>query len=146
MMRWSCELENHVMRNALVNVDFRRHTDAMSFGQQSGPPASQKQTAYLLSLLEAEGYDFATARHRYGFTQRQARGKFTVSEASDLIDRLVNQAEAGDTGAEIVFDDPKAIKAQQRIAAERATVLRGIQAEVLADELERRGWVVIPPV
>ena len=146
MMRWSCELERQLMRSTLAKPDPGRHTDAMSFGQQSGPPASQKQTAYLLSLLEAEGYDFATARHRYGFTQRQARGKFTVSEASEMIDRLVAQAEAGDTGEEIVFDDPKAIKAQQRIDAERATLLRGIQAEVLADELERRGWVVIPPV
>jgi len=140
MMRWSCELEQRLAKH-----NFGRHTGAMSFGQQSGPPASQKQTAYLLSLLEADGYDFATARHRYGLSQRQARGKFTVGEAAELIDRLVAQAEAGDTGAEIVFDDPKAIKAQQRIDTERAALLRGIQAEVLADELERRGWVVIPP-
>lgn len=140
MMRWTCELERR-----LVNADFGRHTDAMSFGQQSGPPASQKQVAYLLALLEADGYDFATARHRYGLTQRQARGKFSVGEAAELIDRLLAQAEAGDTGAEIVFDDPRAIKAQQRIDTERATLLRGIQAEVLADELERRGWAVIPP-
>ncbi len=120
-------------------------TDDMSFGQQSGPPASQKQLDYLLSLLEAEGYDFATARHRYGFSQRQARGKFSIGEAKEMIDRLVAQAEAGDTGAEIVFDDPKAIKAQQRIDVERAALLRGIPAEVLADELQRRGWAVIPP-
>ena len=33
----------------------------MSFGQQSGPPASTKQVAYLLSLLNADGFDFATA-------------------------------------------------------------------------------------
>jgi hypothetical protein len=120
-------------------------TDEMSFGQQSGPPASQKQLDYLLSLLEAEGYDFATARHRYGFTQRQARGKFSIGEAKDTIDRLVAQAEEGDPGAEIVFDDPKAIKAQQRIDIERSALLRGIPAEVLADELQRRGWAVIPP-
>ncbi len=120
-------------------------TDEMSFGQQSGPPASQKQLDYLLSLLEAEGYDFATARHRYGFTQRQARGKFSIGEAKEMIDRLVAQAEEGETGAEIVFDDPKAIKAQQRIDIERSALLRGIPAEVLADELQRRGWAVIPP-
>ena len=145
MMRWTCELERQFTSIVLAKPDLGRHTDAMSFGQQSGPPASQKQTAYLLSLLEAEGYDFATARHRYGFTQRQARGKFTVGEAADMIDRLVAQAELGDTGEAIVFDDPKAIKAQQRIDTERATLLRGIPAEVLADELERRGWAVIPP-
>lgn len=120
-------------------------TEEMSFGQQSGPPASQKQLDYLLSLLEAEGYDFATARHRYGFTQRQARGKFSIGEAKEMIDRLVAQAEEGETGAEIVFDDPKAIKAQQRIDVERSALLRGIPAEVLADELQRRGWAVIPP-
>jgi hypothetical protein len=120
-------------------------TDEMSFAQQSGPPASQKQLDYLLSLLEAEGYDFATARHRYGFTQRQARGKFSIGEAKDTIDRLVAQAEECDPGAEIVFDDPKAIKAQQRIDIERSALLRGIPAEVLADELQRRGWAVIPP-
>ena len=120
-------------------------TDEMTFGQQSGPPASQKQLDYLLSLLEAEGYDFATARHRYGFTQRQARGKFSIGEAKDTIDRLVAQAEEGDPGAEIVFDDPKAIKAQQRLDIERSALLRGVPAEVLADELQRRGWAVIPP-
>jgi hypothetical protein len=120
----------------------------MSFGQQSGPPASQKQVAYLLSLLVAEGYDFATGRHHYGLTQRQSNGKFTVGEASEMIDRLVAKAEGTDGGgdtAPTLFDDPKAIKAQQRIDAERSTVLRGIPAEVLADELERRGWAVIPP-
>ena len=120
-------------------------TDEMTFGQQSGPPASQKQLDYLLSLLEAEGYDFATARHRYGFTQRQARGKFSIGEAKDTIDRLVAQAEEGDPGAEIVFDDPKAIKAQQRLDIERSALLRGVPAEVLVDELQRRGWAVIPP-
>jgi hypothetical protein len=119
----------------------------MSFGQQSGPPASQKQTAYLLSLLQAEGYDFATARHRYGLTQRQARGKFTVGEASEMIDRLVAQAEQGIgvDGAPTLFDDAKAVKAQQKLQTEQATLLRGIPAEILADELERRGWAVIPP-
>lgn len=114
----------------------------MSFGQQAGPPASQKQVARLLSLLNADGYDFATGRHHYGLTQRQARGKFTVGEAEELIDRLVAEAN-GDEPAERV--DPVAARAQQRIDSQRAVLLRGIPAEVLADELERRGWAVIPP-
>lgn len=117
----------------------------MSFGQQSGPPASAKQIALILELLNNDGFDFATARHRYGFTQRQAKGKFTGPEAVELIERLTNEAEAAETGASPVFDDPRAVKAQARIDTERASLLRGIPAEVLADELERRGWAVIPP-
>ncbi|MCU1392595.1 MAG: hypothetical protein JWM34_1023 [Ilumatobacteraceae bacterium] len=116
----------------------------MSFGQQSGPPASTKQIAYLLSLIEAEGYDFATGRHHYGFNQRQARGKFTVSEASEMIDMLVARAEAGPDDPPVVVD-ATVKKAQTKLDADRATLLRGIPAEMLADELERRGWAVIPP-
>jgi hypothetical protein len=117
----------------------------MSFGQSSGPPASTKQIAYLLSLMEAEGYDFATGRHHYGLNQRQARGKFSVGEAAEMIDRLVAKAEGGTDDAPPVFDDPRAIKATKALDAQRATILKGIPAEVLADELERRGWAVIPP-
>ena len=116
----------------------------MSFGQQSGPPASAKQVAHLLELLNADGFDFATARHRYGLTQRQAKGNFSISEASGLIDRLTAEAEAG-PGDAPVFNDPGAVKAQIKIDSERSALLRGIPAEILADELERRGWAVIPP-
>lgn len=120
----------------------------MSFGQTSGPPASAKQIALLLSLLNNDGFDFATARHRYGLNQRQARGKFTGPEATELIDRLTREAEDVEAGSEGVaprFDDPAAIKAQQRIDTQRDSLLRGIPAEVLANELERRGWAIIPP-
>lgn len=129
----------------------------MSFAQQSGPPASAKQIAELLSLLEANDFDFSTARHRYGLNQRQARGKFTAPEATELIERLTNEAEGNDPGAQARFDDPGAVRAQARTddaAAARTkargetqlnAVLRDIPAEVLADELQRRGWAVIPP-
>ena len=117
----------------------------MSFGQQSGPPASVKQVTYLLSLLEADGYDFATGRHHYGLTQRQAKGKFSVAEASEMIDMLVAKAEAGPDDPHVMID-LMAKKVQETIDTQRATLLRGIPAEVLADELERRGWAVIPPV
>ena len=67
----------------------------MAFGQQSGPPASAKQVAYLLSLVQDAGFDgFRDARHPLDLTQRQAGGKFTTREASDLIDRLL----AGELG------------------------------------------------
>ncbi len=120
----------------------------MSFGQQSGPPASPKQIALLQSLLNNDGFDFATARHRYGLTQRQARGNFSGPEAAELIERLTReseQADGGDSDAQVRFDDPRAVKAQQRIDVQRDALLRGIPAEVLADELQRRGWAVIPP-
>jgi hypothetical protein len=99
-------------------------------------------------LLNNDGFDFATARHRYGLTQRQANGKFTAPEATELIERLTRESEAADgveNAAQIHFDDPRAVRAQQRIDVQRDALLRGIPAEVLADELERRGWAVIPP-
>ncbi len=117
----------------------------MSFGQQSGPPASQKQIAYLLSLMEAAGYDFATGRHHFGLNQRQARGKFSVGEASDLIERLTAEAEIGPDGQAGPFEDPTAARAQAKIDRDRAILLKGIPAEMLANELESRGWAIIPP-
>ena len=129
----------------------------MSFAQQSGPPASAKQVAQLLALLEANDFDFSTARHRYGLNQRQARGKFTAPEAAELIERLTNEAEGNDPGAQARFDDPGAVRTQlrsddaaaarakPRVDAQRAAVLRDISSEALADELQRRGWAVIPP-
>jgi hypothetical protein len=117
----------------------------MAFGQQAGPPATAKQVAYLLSLLNADGYDFATGRHHYGLTQRQARGKFTRAEASELIDRLVAKAEGTEPSLDVTADDPKVTEARARLDSKRATLIRGIPAELLADELERRGWAVIPP-
>ncbi|MEO7399000.1 MAG: hypothetical protein ABIW84_10585 [Ilumatobacteraceae bacterium] len=99
----------------------------------------------MLSLLEAAGYDFATGRHRFGLNQRQARGRFSVSEAAELIERLTAEAEPGPDGASVVFDDPVAARAQASIDKERAVLLKGIPAEILANELEKRGWAIIPP-
>ena len=115
----------------------------VSFGQQSGPPASSKQIAFLLSLLEQQGYNFATGRHHFGLTQRQSRGKFTIGEASELIERLQNDEE--NSPAAPVIEPPVARQAREKLDSQRSVVLRGIPAEQLADELERRGWVVIPP-
>ncbi len=62
----------------------------VSFAQQ-GPPASAKQVAYIQALMRKAGYDdFRSARTEYRLTPRQARGKFTKSEASALIDRLTS--------------------------------------------------------
>jgi hypothetical protein len=101
-----------------------------------GPPASPKQISYLLVLLEKAGYaSFRDARTPLGLTQRQGSGKFSVAEASALIDRLVNgEAPSVD---EAVQDE--------RILQSQATLLRGIPAQLMADELAQRGWTVAPP-
>ena len=110
----------------------------MSFGKQSGPPASDKQVAYLLSLLRQAGHEgFRDARHPLGLTQRQAGGKFSGREASALIDRLLG----GDVGA--TADSPADPVAEH--LEPTAGVVRGLPADVLADELRRRGWSVDAP-
>jgi hypothetical protein len=107
----------------------------MSFGQQQGPPASARQVAELLALLQEAGHqDFRDARGPMGFNQRQAAGRFTRDEAAAFIDRL--QA-SGPEGA------PPSPPAPRLTAAEQA--LRGMPAERLAAELQRRGWVVMEP-
>lgn len=116
----------------------------MAFGQPSGPPASHKQVALLKSLLEAAGHDdFRTARHEFGLTQRQAGGKFTVQEASELIDRLqgIEPTEAPPA----IGSAEQAAELADELALTRDNVLRGMPADLLAHELERRGWIVIPP-
>ncbi|BAN02051.1 hypothetical protein [Ilumatobacter coccineus] len=61
----------------------------MAFGESSGPPASARQLRELLELLEAAGHSgYRDARGPMGFTQRQAGGKFTTSEADEFIERL----------------------------------------------------------
>ena len=112
----------------------------MSFGKQSGPPASSKQMQYLLSLVQKEGHDdFRSARHPLGLTQRQAGGKFTIGEASALIDRLVN----GESEEQEALDLSGVTPA--RDVDDRAELLKGMPADVIAGELERRGWTVTPP-
>ncbi len=122
----------------------------MTFGKASGPPASAKQLKYLLSLIEQAGHTgFRDARGPLGLTQRQAGGKFTIGEASALIDQLV--AADGDTevfGRGVGDGDAPSmeeVSAADRLDAERATVLRGMPAGLLAAELERRGWTVTTP-
>ena len=61
----------------------------MAFGQASGPPAAVQQLNRLAELLAERGFDsFKEARHPFGLTQRQASGKFSSGEASELIERL----------------------------------------------------------
>jgi hypothetical protein len=109
----------------------------MGFADQE-PPASAKQIAYVQSLLRKAGYDdFRTARTEYRLTQRQARGKFTRNEASALIDRLTSTDEDNPTLS--ITEEPDSMTSAQ------ALLVRGFPADVLADELRRRGWSVNAP-
>lgn len=118
----------------------------MAFGQQSGPPASHKQLQYLEALLRKAGHDgFRDARGPLGLTQRQAGGKFTKDEASTLIDQLL-QADP-EVEASIGSGQPtiEQTSSADRLEGERVQALTGMPASLLAEELERRGWVVTAP-
>ncbi len=141
----------------------------MAFGQASGPPASARQIQELAELFEARGFDsFKEARHPFGLTQRQAGGKFTVEEATQLIDQLSDDAEAAaGPGADAVVEPspgaPRgraasavgaATPAPKRADSDRvaARALRRqedavveLLSEVMATELTNRGWCCIPP-
>ena len=109
----------------------------MTFGQQSGPPASAKQVQELLALLEDAGHTgFRDARGPLGLTQRQSNGKFTRDEAETFIGSL----------REPVPDAPpfRAVRAPVPVPAS-AGVLRRMPDEQLAAELRRRGWTVNEP-
>ena len=106
----------------------------MAFGQPGGPPASAKQVRELLELLHAAGHsDFRDARGPLGFNQRQAGGKFTRDEADAFIAQLQEWAE-------IV---PAPSMKPKATAVEKS--LKSVPTEVLAAELQSRGWVVLEP-
>jgi hypothetical protein len=122
----------------------------MAFGNNA-PPASQKQVQYLLSLVQKAGHEgFRDARYPLGLTQRQASGKFSKVEASTLIDRLLadpsgDPGSADAEGSGSLFSTGAQVSAAERIENERAEMVRGLPAGILAAELERRGWQVTPP-
>jgi hypothetical protein len=108
----------------------------MAFGHHAGPPATSRQVDELLALLQATGHvDFRDARGPMGFTQRQAAGKFTRHEAERLIARL--RAASDESGG-------LPVELRTRVSNAEA-LLRGIPAELLAGELQRRGWLVVEP-
>jgi hypothetical protein len=121
----------------------------MAFGQQSGPPASHRQVEEIASLLERAGFSsFKEARHIYGLTQRQAGGKFTQGEATELIARLL--AGEGELDTEQAAEAVEATRisserAAKRVADKQAESVASFPDELLADELVRRGWMCMPP-
>jgi hypothetical protein len=109
----------------------------MAFGQPPGLPASSRQVQELLALLQGAGHrDFRDARGPMGFTQRQAAGRFTRDEATELIERLQGGGSDPDTP----------LRAQGRHPSGQASLLEDVPAEQLAVELRRRGWMVIEPL
>ena len=109
----------------------------MAFGQQSGPPAPANKVRELLALLNDAGHaDFRDARGPMGFTQRQASGKFTRDEVDAFIEQLEESA-TPENGS------PPPAPVIRLSAAERA--LRDVSSELLAGELQRRGWIVAEP-
>lgn len=126
----------------------------MAFGQQAGPPATSRQVKDLLALVMDAGHiDFRDARGPLGLTQRQANGKFTRDEAQALIDLL----QEADDDRPAPDDEPSARKhaaapsperrlsAADRRQAEQRVALRTVPDEMLAAELQQRGWVVMAP-
>lgn len=108
----------------------------MAFGQQPGPPASAKQVQRLEALLAGAGHvDFRDARGPLGLTQRQAAGRFTRDEADSLIERLEREAE---------LDAPSPAPSAPATAKEDHR-LRSVPDDILAAELQRRGWIVMEP-
>ena len=122
----------------------------MAFGQAAGPPASRRQVETLGELIRAAGHsDFRDARGPLGLNQRQAGGRFTRDEADALIARLETEVEDGAaSGPDAGTADappPARRPATNRRDAQVANSLHRVPAELLAAELQRRGWVVMEP-
>ncbi len=112
----------------------------MAFGQQSGPPATARQVRELERLLHEAGHvDFRDARGPMGFTQRQAGGRFTRSEAEAFIDRL--QQDGPEPEEPVIQAGP--VRPVRTPAPTPS--LRRVPDEELAAELRRRGWSVTGP-
>ncbi len=118
----------------------------MAFGQSSGPPATGKQVAELLALVQAAGHtDFRDARGPLGLNQRQAAGKFTRDEADVFIAQLQDAEHDGDAPPPSLTPRPVAKVAAAKATSSAESALRKVSSEVLAAELQRRGWVVMEP-
>ena len=141
----------------------------MAIGQSSGPPATARQLAQLTELILAAGHsDFRDARGPMGFTSRQAAGRFSRDEAEAFIEQLEAEADhASNSGADSTERAEPVNRTVGRTAPQRVakttvtdtkpaptttptrtkipTSLRTIPAEILAAELQRRGWIVVEP-
>ena len=139
----------------------------MAFGQPSGPPATARQLRELSKLVEAAGHTgFKDARGPLGLNQRQAGGRFTQDEATELIARLEAEAEVEAEASAASDPTPKspapdrpgvaptaarntaAPVAAPPAASRRQSLARQLEQvpeDLLVDELRRRGWTVTSP-
>jgi hypothetical protein len=144
---------------AQLSGDVARHRrplarlGVMAFGQRSGPPATNRQLTTLTELLQAAGFaSFREARHTFGLTQQQAAGKFSRDEA----DALIAELDTTDTPWTVTTEPPPPPSAPEpepqparpkapRRSLDTADRLRSVPSDVLAAELQRRGWAVMEP-
>lgn len=92
----------------------------------------------MLALLQQAGHaDFRDARGPMGFTQRQANGKFTRDEVDAFIEQL--EAEVDGTA------EPAPSRPVERRPSTAERAVRNAPSELLAAELQRRGWIVVEP-
>ena len=129
----------------------------MAFGQASGPPARAKDIDQLAEQFEQAGFSsFREARHQFGLTQRQAAGKFTSGEVTELLAKL--EAMAAGTESDPLLDDglivdvePAEVVALNPARTDRRhqqnkLTIAGLPDDLMATELELRGWTCIPPL
>ncbi len=124
----------------------------MAFGQSAGPAATGRQVKELLELLNNLGHaDFRDARGPMGFNQRQAGGRFTADEASELIDQLQaaeHEAEQGPAAPARNGPEPEAETAPAKPVSEltdHEKAIRTAPTKWLVLEVRRRGWTVTKP-
>ncbi len=116
----------------------------MALGQPAGPPASYRQVQQLTDLILAAGHvDFRDARGPLGLNQRQAGGRFTRDEAEELIARLESEAEGAGPEFSAEHASPRPLIRPRD--TKRAALIASLPDDVLAAELQRRGWVVLEP-
>jgi hypothetical protein len=95
----------------------------------------------LTQLLDSAGHsDFRDARGPLQLTQRQAAGKFTRDEAEELILRLEEELESGSPSVV-----PATATAIDQKKSAQAKALTKVPSQLLASELQSRGWVVLEP-
>jgi hypothetical protein len=125
----------------------------MAFGQSAGPAATGRQVKELLELLNNLGHaDFRDARGPMGFNQRQAGGRFTAEEASELIDQLQAaeyEAAQGATAAPATKlaapeVEPEPAKPVSELT-DHEKAIRTAPTKWLVLEVRRRGWTVTKP-